>query len=263
MFAKIFIPNIIKIIRYKEVFIINELFKASIVPLVLLFVCVLSYGLLIPWLGFYWDDWPKVWVFHSLGTSGLLEYFSGFRPFVGMLHTLTTPLLGEAPLHWHLLALLIRWLGAVAIWWSLRGLWPQRLPEAASIAFLFSVYPGFTHQPVSFLVGQEQFLSLALFIFSLGAVIWSLRVPRLFWPFTTLALISSALSMLATEYFIGLEFLRPIFIWLVLSEKIKNPRQRVRSTLTYWSSYVVVSAIFVIWRLFLFGTTFIHVPKLL
>jgi hypothetical protein len=40
-------------------------------PIVLLSVCVVSYGLLIPWLGHSWDGWIIAWVSDKLGASGL------------------------------------------------------------------------------------------------------------------------------------------------------------------------------------------------
>ncbi|MFQ5923650.1 MAG: hypothetical protein ACE5M4_12480, partial [Anaerolineales bacterium] len=39
-------------------------------PVILLLVAAVAYGPLIPWLGFYWDDWPKAWFLHTLGPSG-------------------------------------------------------------------------------------------------------------------------------------------------------------------------------------------------
>jgi hypothetical protein len=229
----------------------NVSFKVWKVPLVLLFLCFLSYGLLIPWLGFYWDDWPLALVSHSLGPSGLKEYDSFTRPFQGWLHTLTTLLLGEVPFRWHILALLNRWLSATAAWWCLRGVWPQKTREAAIFAFLFAIYPGFTLQPIAFSYGNDLIL-LVLFMFSLGSMIWSLRLVRWFWHLAILGLLSSIFSILVTEYYVGLELLRPVLIWLVLTEKIANPRQRFRRTLMSWSPYLAIVVIFVIWRLFLF-----------
>src|ERR1700730_17829329 len=88
----------------------NKFFKVWTPPVVLLFLSVLSYALLIPWLGFYGDDWAGVWVGHSLGGPGLREYASLSRPFEGWVFSWSTALLGETPLHWHLFALLTRWL---------------------------------------------------------------------------------------------------------------------------------------------------------
>src|SRR6266850_308862 len=235
--------------------VFNRSFQVWTVPLVLLFLAVLGYGLLIPWLGFYWDDWPGVWVSHSLGAHGLREYMSASRPFEGRVATLITAFLGKAPLHWHIFALLTRWLSAVAVWWSLRGLWPQRTREVASIAFLFVVYPGFAVQPIAWIHSLGYFIPLILFMFSLGAMIWAQRAPKLFWPLTTLAIVSSGLSMMAIEHFVGLELLRPMLLWLVLSEELTNTRQRLRRTLTNWSPYLLVAGMFVTWRLFFFKTS--------
>src|SRR5207253_3374406 len=105
----------------------------AMVPLLILFVCILSYGTLIPWLGFYWDDWPAMWVSHSLGPRALMPYASGDRPFMGWVWYILAALLGEVPLHWHIFVLLIRWLTAVTLWWSLRGMWPERNQEVTSI----------------------------------------------------------------------------------------------------------------------------------
>lgn len=44
---------------------------------------VLAYGLLIPWMGFYWDDWPFAWFLKFLGPAEFIEMFRPFRPFLG------------------------------------------------------------------------------------------------------------------------------------------------------------------------------------
>ena len=233
----------------------NGSFRVLTVPLGLLFLTVHSYGLLIPWLGFYGDDWAGVWVGHSLGGHGLREYASLSRPFEGWIFTWSTALLGEAPWRWHIFALLIRWLSAVTVWWTLRGLWPRRTLEVASIAFLFAVYPGFAVQPSAWIHSQGYFIPLVLFTVSLGAMIWAIRMSNLFWPLTALALLTSALSMMLVEHFVGLELLRPVLLWLVLSEVLTNARGRLRRTLVNWSPYLAVVGVFSIWRLFLFKTS--------
>src|SRR5919198_974201 len=225
------------------------------VPLVLLFLSFLSYGLLIPRLGFYWDDWPGVLVSHSLGARGLIGYTAASRPSEGWLFAVTTALLGEAPLRWHVLALLTRWLSAVAVWWCLRGLWPERTREVAGVAILFAVYPGFTVQPMAWIHSQGYFVPLVLFFLSLGSMVWAQRAPRLFWPLTALALLSSALSMMLVEHFVGLELLRPALIWLVLSEQMAGARGRLRRALRNWAPYLAVVGAFSFWRLFLFKTS--------
>lgn len=230
----------------------GALFAMWMLLLMLLVICCLAYGLLIPWLGFYWDDWPNVWVSYLLGPAGLMDFHSLDRPVQGWLHVMTTAVVGKAPLDWHIVALLARWLGAVAVWWSLRGVWPRRTQAVACVALLFAVYPGFTLQPMPFMSAHAVLIPLALSIFSLGAMVWALRVPRLFWILTSLALFSSAFCLWITEYYAGLEFLRPVFLWLVLAESTPIVRQRLRRTLKSWSPYLALMGIYLVWRLFFF-----------
>lgn len=222
-----------------------------LVPALTLVLCILGYGLLIPWLGYYWDDWIMMLALHSQGPGEMIESLRGDRPLLGWLYALTTSLLGESIVHWHLFALLTRWLGAVAVWWCLRGVWPEREREAATIASLFALYPGFSQQPIAWSYSHH-FIVLLLVVFSLGAMIWAMRKPRLYWLLTVLALLSSALSLMTIEYHVGIELLRPVLIFLVLTEKQEPVRQRLRSTLMRWSPYLAVLGTFLIWRLLFF-----------
>lgn len=230
------------------------LLKNWIVPLALFILCVLSYGLLIPWLGYYWDDWFMLGIAHWLEPSGVIEAMSSDRPFFGWLQVLINPLFGEAPLPWHLLALLARWTSAVAVWWMLLGVWPRNKLQVTAVACLFAVYPGFTQQPIARNYGFT-FIILSAFLFSLGSMVWSLRKPRWFWLFTGLGLLSCIISLFTIELFVGLELLRPIFIWLILDEKNIEARQRLRRTLVIWFPYLLVLVLFLFWRIILFDST--------
>ena len=94
-------------------------------PLVLLALCMVSYSLFIRSLGYYWDDWPFIWISQKLGSEGLIRYFSTNRPIWGLIFQFTTPLLGHEPWHWHLFALLWRWIAAVVLWLMVRQVWPR------------------------------------------------------------------------------------------------------------------------------------------
>jgi hypothetical protein len=61
----------------------------------LLFVALLAYGLLIPQLGFYWDDLPISWIAYQLGPAALTKYFSTNRPVWGLLYQITTRILPD------------------------------------------------------------------------------------------------------------------------------------------------------------------------
>ena len=98
------------------------------VPFLLLVIAILAYGLLIPTLGFFWDDFPLSWIYDTYGVDGLERYFSTNRPYWGLLFRLTMPLLGDSPLAWQLFGLFWRWMSAVLLWLLLRRDLAKRAP---------------------------------------------------------------------------------------------------------------------------------------
>ena len=42
------------------------------IPAGLLFLTVAAYGILSPWMGYYWDDWSFAWLLHFRGPANLL-----------------------------------------------------------------------------------------------------------------------------------------------------------------------------------------------
>ena len=91
--------------------------------LVLLVVAVLAYGLLLPQMGFFWDELPMSWIRYELGPEAMTRYFSTNRPVWGMLYQLTTRVLPQVPIYWEVLALVLRWASAVLVWLMARNLW--------------------------------------------------------------------------------------------------------------------------------------------
>ena len=106
--------------------------------LVLLGAAILAYALLIPQMGFYWDELPMTWIRYELGPAAMTRYFSTNRPAWGLLYQVTTRLLPQVPIYWQIFALFLRWLSAVLVWAIVRELWPGRgrLAFAASLLFL-------------------------------------------------------------------------------------------------------------------------------
>lgn len=221
-------------------------------PLVLLLLCVLCYGLLIPGLGYYWDDWLGVWVGRVLGPDGLREYTSCDRPAQGWLMSISVPVVGQQPYRWHVFALIARWLGALGVWAILRGTWPDRRQEAAAVALLFAVYPGMILQPVAWIMLQGGLLTLALFMLSLAAMLWAVRAPRLFWPLSVFAVLAGAANMAVGELYVGLELLRPLLLWALLKPSLPDWRPRIRRVLVRWAPYAIVLVGYLVWRLLLF-----------
>jgi hypothetical protein len=224
-------------------------FRAWTIPWALLLLCLVSFGLLFPWLGFFWDDWPIILMTRLQGASGFWQFYLFDRPLSAWVYILTTPVLGTTPLVWHLFALLVRWLTVLGMWWTLRSLWPQRTREVTWMALLFAIYPSFTEQPVS-VTYSLPWICYALFFLSMGAMIQAIRKPRWYWLLTGVSLLASGLQLFTLEYFIGLELLRPVFLWLLAGEDAGNSRQRLLKTFKWWVPYLLVLAAFVIWRLF-------------
>lgn len=211
--------------------------------LVLLITAILAYGLLIPWLGFYWDDLPMSWIRYELGPEAMTRYFSTNRPVWGLLYQITTRLFPQVPVYWQIFALLWRWLGAVVVWAVVRELWKGKPAFALGVALLFLLYPGFNQQWGSYLYSHF-FIVLFFFLISLF-----LMLRRR----TSLALIFSALNLWMMEYFFPLEFARVGFIWTALREKYPSPRDRIGPTLKQWLPYLALFGLAVFSRLFIFN----------
>lgn len=226
----------------------NFQFPTWSVPLALLAACVLSYGILIPWLGFYWDDWAFVWISQKLGAPGLTRYFSTNRPVWGWLYQLTTPLLGEQPWHWQTFALVFRWLTGMGVWWLVNLLWPRRKDAALWASLLFVLYPGFTQQHIAITYGHF-FVVLSALLISFCLTVLAVKNPQRAWLYTPLALVLAAANLFMMEYFFMLELLRPLVIWLALPVE---KQKRLRCAALGWIPYLLVFVAAFVWRTFLF-----------
>ncbi len=107
-------------------------------PSILLFmVAFLAYGILIPQLGFYWDDLPISWIRYQLGSEALTRYFSTNRPVWGVLYQLTTRIIPQVPEYWQIFALLWRWLGAVVVYANRSKIMERETAAGWGVAWLF------------------------------------------------------------------------------------------------------------------------------
>ena len=213
-------------------------------PAVLLFITsILAYGILIPQLGFYWDDQPMSWIRYQLGPEAMTRYFSTNRPVWGWLYQVTTRLIPQVPVLWQIFALLWRWLGALVVWLIVRELWKDRPRFALVVALLFLLYPGFNQQWGAYLYSHF-FIVLFFFLFSIYLMLKRRTVP---------ALLFSALNLWMMEYFFPLEFARIGFLWTALRDDYPDPRQRIKPALKLWLPYLGVFVLAVLSRLFIFN----------
>ena len=208
----------------------------------LLIAAILAYGLLIPQLGFYWDDLPMSWIRYQLGTEAMTKYFSTNRPVWALLYQVTTRLLPQVPIYWQVLALITRWLGALTLWAVVKQLFPQKEKFALTISLVFLLYPGFNQQPVSYLFSHF-FIVLIFFLLSYYLMLRGRTIP---------ALIFSALNLWMMEYFFVLELVRPFILWTSLRD-VPSPKERIIRTLKLWIPYLAVFVLAVLSRMFIFN----------
>ena len=242
----------------------KALIESSFAPAVFLaFTAVLAYGLLLPQLGFYWDELPISWIRYELGPEALTRYFSTNRPIWGLLYQLTTRLIPQIPIYWEVFALFWRWVTALLVWAIVRELWPGRRQFAFIVSMFFLLYPGFNQQWISFLYSHF-FIVLSFFLFSLLCMLWSFRFRRFSRPLTVVALIFSILNLWMMEYFFILELFRPfvIYYFVFSTGNVQSIWLRIRRTALLWILYLAVFLADVYWRLYIFNNQ-IYQPVLI
>lgn len=215
-------------------------------PLVLLLLCLAAYGPLSPWLGLYWDDWPKALFAETIGPNAFSR-IEAHRPLNGLWYVFFLSILGTSPFGWQLLGLLWRWASALSFWWFLKKLWPGKKDELAWAAMLFALYPGFLQTNLG-MTYYVHFLAYALFFLSMGTTLRAMQTEEKSRWLHALALLLSLFSMLVTDYYYGLELIRPIAIYLALRSLQDEPRQRVLQTLRVWLPYLLVVMGVFAWR---------------
>ena len=215
-------------------------FTKKSIPALFAFLTLLAYGLIIPWLGFYWDDWSFAWIAKFLGPAEFTPAFRPFRPFLGPIFFVTTSFLPPSPIVWQIFGLFTRFFSALAAWWALRQIWPECKFQTLSASLLFLVFPGYSQQWVALTHINQEWVSLIAYLFSFGLTASALRKPAKFKTHTVIALLLLFWGLFPTEYFVGLEPLRFLIIWFVMSAKIPNFWERVKRAIQLWLPYFLL-----------------------
>lgn len=217
---------------------------------------MLAYLPLIPFLGFYSDDFFFAYVSHFFGITGIMDSLVVDRPFNGYLLAFNSFLLGlgDNIFFWHVYIFLMRLLGGYLLFFSLQKIWPNKLSIITSITLLFLVYPGYLRQtlPLGF-VGWTT--NLTIWITSLAFTVLATYQKSKFKStfFTLIAIFLQLNSFLQLEFFIGMEVFRVLIITLILKKTISL--RSIIKTLAVWLPYIISLAIFVLWRIFGFKGT--------
>ena len=226
-------------------------FSSRSIPFALITVCILAFGLLIPYLGFYQDDWHPVYYGFSRGLASLWELFlSDGRPFASYLYHIGFQLLGFSPLRWHLVALGLRTLTVLITWFYLRDIWPGYTRQVTWAVLIFAIYPLFDLQPLA-LIYAIHWTGFLLFTVSIWAMVRSIRHPSQFWLYLFISLATSTVHLALIEYFSGVELIRPVILWLLMADRDQLISRRMWKVMKNWLPYLIVFFLYTIYRVYL------------
>jgi len=216
-------------------------------PLLFLLVTITAYGLLLPLTGFYWDDWPFAWMAKFLGPQEFIPAFAAVRPFLGPIFFVTTSLIPPVPLYWQIFALIIRFLAVLSAWFALNQIWPRHKWQTLITSLLFLVFPGYSQHWVAFTHINQEWIPFIFYLLSFGFTVRALRNPGKSITNTIAALLLLIAGVFPTEYFVSMEPLRFLFIWVVLSEQVDGFKQRFVETLKRWIPYLLIWLANAVW----------------
>ncbi|HUH98631.1 MAG TPA: hypothetical protein VLZ89_14800 [Anaerolineales bacterium] len=217
------------------------------IPAFFALITLIAYGLLLPFTGFYWDDWPFAWAAQFLGPSQFIPSFAGFRPFLGPIFFLTTSLIPANPVLWQTFALIIRFLAGCSAWFALDQIWPRHEFQTLIASLLFLIFPGFSQHWVAYTHINQEWIPLIFYLLSFGFTARALRNPERNSVHTIAALLLLIAGLFPTEYFIGLEPMRFLFIWVILGEETKGFWPRLGRTLKRWWPYLLIWTADALW----------------
>ena len=222
----------------------------------------IAYGLSIPKLSFYGDDWIYIYNYHIAGAKSFTLFTQWDRPYSAWIYVLTTAAFGESPLGYHLYILLMRWLSVLLFWRILSAAFGSR-KAVETAALLFAVYPGFQQQPIA-VEYVMHFTSLVMVLLSvrlMQSAFFHTKTGRIF--LMILSLGCGITAIFTCEYFVGLELARPLFLYLTIrNQTADESRKALRQAAVFLIPYVIACAFFFIWRIFIFSFQ-TYQPKLL
>ncbi len=219
----------------------------KLIPVFFALITIMAYGLLLPFTGFYWDDWPFAWAARFLGPSQFIPSFAGFRPFLGPIFFITSSLIPSNPLLWQIFALITRFLAGLSAWFALNKIWPRYKFQTLIASLLFLVFPGFSQHWVAFTHINQEWIPFIFYLLSFGFTARALRDPKKKTINSIIALLLLIVGIFPTEYLIGLEPLRFLFIWVIIAEETKGFWSLFIQTMKRWWPYLLIWIVDALW----------------
>ena len=220
-------------------------------PAALFVLAAVTYGYVINSLGFYWSDW-EVMFYTKLAPAFQFGYYAEDRPFP-LAYELIYFLVGSKPIGWHIANLLMRWAGTLFFVYAMIEFWPRYKKQFFWLGALLLVYPGFIQQTQSAAFSRH-IMSLLLFTLSLYLMALAIRRPNLARWLFPLSWIATFLHLFTIEYFSGIEFIRPVLIWVLVAKENRDYRQTFKKVVLYSLPYILATGFF-------FWLRFIYFPQ--
>ena len=215
-------------------------------PLLFAVVTVVAYGLLLPFTGFYWDDWPFAWIANFLGPAEFNPAFAPFRPFLGPIFYFTTSLIPPVPIYWQIFALVIRLIIGLSAWWMFKQIWPAQPRIGLIAALLILVFPGYSQHWVALTHINQELIPFIFYLLSFGFTFKALRAEKPL-PYAVIALLLQLCGIFPTEYFFGLEGLRFLFLLSIFQG---NSIERYKKTMKVWWPYLTIWMLNAAWLIY-------------
>jgi len=222
-------------------------------PFLFAIVTILAYGLLLPFTGFYWDDWPFAWIANFLGPKEFFAAFATIRPFLAPIFFITTSLVPSVPIYWQIFALIIRFISGLSFWFMLNQIFPGFKRQVLIVSLLFIVFPGYSQHWVAFTHINQEWIPFIFYILSFGFTAYALRHPNKFKSHTIYALLLLIVGLLPTEYFASIEPLRFLFIWVIVLKTGSTFRKRFVHAFKIWTPYLLVWLTNAAWLVYFFS----------
>ena len=218
-------------------------------PVALLLIGLVAYGYCLTSLGFYWDDWEVV-MFNKLPLSLQSGFYANDRPFPWP-SQLTYLLVGSNPIGWHLAALLLRWAGILLLVYSLTFLWPRYDSYLRWLGALLIVYPGFLQQSISAQYDRH-FATFFMFALSIYLMFLAVKHPKWTWILFPLSWLATFIHLFTMEYFVGLELIRPLLLWMLIFADNKKIFRSLGQAAVRYLPYLLITAFYFWWRFVIF-----------
>ena len=229
--------------NYKNMMNMRQLKKNPL--LIFGLVTLTAYGLLLPFTGFYWDDWPFAFIAKFLGPAEFNPAFAPYRPFLGPIFYITTSLIPPVPLYWQIFALVIRFIIGVSAWWMFQQIWPDRPRVAFIAAFLILIFPGYSQHWVAFTHINQELIPFIFYLLSFGFSFKALRTSKNM--YIVIALLLQICGIFPTEYFFGIEGIRFL---LLLTLFQGNLLERFIKSIKHWWPFLLIWILNAAWLVY-------------